>query len=124
MGRLGLVCLILAQILVVRAMAEESEGSELKPFQNKVRKLGVVVRVAAQPVSSSAKSSEGEEDSKVAEAPVIRRLGKQHESEKKHHHSDRSDMAGGGVIIGGLFTAIFAAVFCYIRVTRRRDDVH
>lgn len=101
-------------------MAEESEGSELKPFQNKVGKLGVVVRVAAQPVSSPAESSEGEEDSKVAEAPVIRRLGKQ----KKHHSDHKSEVAGGGVIIGGLVTAIFAVVFCYIRVTRRKDDVH
>ncbi|KAI3502256.1 hypothetical protein L1887_30288 [Cichorium endivia] len=37
---------------------------------------------------------------------------------KKHHHSS---VAGGGVIIGGLFTVAFAAVYCYIRVTRRRD---
>lgn len=51
----------------------------------------------------------------VAEAPaMIRRLG-------KHHSTDKS-VAGGGVIIGGLVTAIFAAVFCYIRVTRRKDN--
>nr|GMD33484.1 Actin cytoskeleton-regulatory complex protein [Ipomoea batatas] len=37
----------------------------------------------------------------------------------EHHHSDKS-VAGGGVIIGGLVTAIFAAVYCYIRVTRKR----
>ncbi|KAH9792952.1 hypothetical protein KPL71_004359 [Citrus sinensis] len=49
-----------------------------------------------------------------ARAPEIRRLGKHHQ-----HHSDKS-VAGGGVIIGGLVTAIFAAVFCYIRVTRKR----
>ena len=79
MGRLGLFCLILAEILVVQAMAEKSEGSELNPFglkaQNKVGALGVVARVADQPVSSIA-------------------------------------------------TAIFAVVFCYIRVTRKRDGVH
>ncbi|KAG6416946.1 hypothetical protein SASPL_124387 [Salvia splendens] len=38
----------------------------------------------------------------------------------KHHSSDKS-VAGGGVIIGGLVTAIFAAVYCYIRVTRRKQ---
>lgn len=122
MGRLCLFCfmVILAEILVVQAMAGKSEGSELNPFgleaQNKVGTLGVVARLADQPVSSVAESPEGnKENSNVAEAPVIRRLGK--------HHSDKS-VAGGGVIIGGLVTAIFAAVFCYIRVTRKRDDVH
>ncbi|KAM3697281.1 hypothetical protein ACB098_06G101200 [Castanea mollissima] len=102
MGRLGLFCfmVILAEILVVQAMAGKSEGSELNPFGLKAQH----------------KSPEGnKENSNVAEAPVIRRLGK--------HHSDKS-VAGGGVIIGGLVTAIFAAVFCYIRVTRKRDDVH
>ena len=118
MGRLGLFCfmVILAEILVVQAMAGKSEGSELSPFgpkaQNKVGTLRVVARLADQPVSSVAESPEG---SNVAEAPEIRRLGK--------HHSDKS-VAGGGVIIGGLVTAIFAAVFCYIRVTRKRGDVH
>ncbi|KAG2712296.1 hypothetical protein I3843_04G110100 [Carya illinoinensis] len=120
MGRLGLVCFIMAVILGVEAMAEKSKGLESNPLgeevQNKVGMLGVVPRVADQPASSAAESSEGEEDSKVAEAPSpARRLGK--------HHSDKS-VAGGGVIIGGLVTVIFAAVFCYIRVTRRRNDVH
>ncbi|KAI3515351.1 hypothetical protein L1887_14227 [Cichorium endivia] len=38
-----------------------------------------------------------------------------------HHHSDKSDVAGGGVIIGGLVTAFFCTLYCYIRVTRRQD---
>lgn len=115
MGRLGLVCFILVEILVVQAMVAISEASEQNPSGIKVGTLGVVSRIADQPVSSAAESSsEGEGDSKLAEAPVmIRRLGK--------HHSDKS-VAGGGVIIGGLVTVVFAAVFCYIRVTRRRDD--
>lgn len=37
---------------------------------------------------------------------------------ENHHHSS---VAGGGVIIGGFVTALFAAVYCYIRVTRKRD---
>ncbi|KAL0328068.1 UNVERIFIED_CONTAM: hypothetical protein Scaly_2239400 [Sesamum calycinum] len=37
----------------------------------------------------------------------------------KHRSLDRS-VAGGGVIVGGLVTATLAAVYCYIRVTRRR----
>ncbi|CAH1414459.1 unnamed protein product [Lactuca virosa] len=40
---------------------------------------------------------------------------------KKHHHSS---VAGGGVIVGGLVTIAFAAVYCYIRVTRKREGEH
>ncbi|KAF6159532.1 hypothetical protein GIB67_032303 [Kingdonia uniflora] len=54
----------------------------------------------------------------VAEAPEIRRLGLHHQ----HHHLDKS-VVGGGVIIGGLATAIFATVFCYIRVTRKSNNI-
>lgn len=50
----------------------------------------------------------------AAESPNIRRLGK--------HHSTNKSVAGGGVIIGGLVTATFAVVYCYIRVTRKKDS--
>ncbi|CAL1393915.1 unnamed protein product [Linum trigynum] len=40
---------------------------------------------------------------------------------QRKKHTDKS-VAGGGVIIGGLLTAVCMAVFCYIRVTRKRDD--
>ncbi|CAI0550387.1 unnamed protein product [Linum tenue] len=40
---------------------------------------------------------------------------------QRKKHIDKS-VAGGGVIIGGLLTAVCMAVFCYIRVTRKRDD--
>lgn len=61
----------------------------------------------------SAPLSDDEERKAIAEAPTeweSRKMGRHHSSE-----------AGGGVIIGGLVTAIFAAVYCYIRVTRRRS---
>ena len=96
MGRLILVCFFLAQILVVQALAG---GSRLDP-------LGAVVRVADKP----SPGGEGE-PLEGDEASSYRRFEK--------HHVNRS-IADGGVIIGGLATAIFAAVFCYIRVTRRR----
>ncbi|KAL4327901.1 hypothetical protein HN51_035173 [Arachis hypogaea] len=62
-----------------------------------------------------AQLSSEEHSKKAAEAPEsnIRKLG-------RHRSSSDKSMAGGGVIIGGLVTAIFAAVFCYIRVTRRK----
>ena len=73
------------------------------------------IKTAEQPVSEDTNLSEkhGEPESNAAEAPEIRKLG-------KHHSTDKS-VAGGGVIIAGLVTAIFGAVVCYIRVTRRKD---
>lgn len=61
------------------------------------------------------KEEEHQQAQAVAEAPEIRRLG-------KHHF--HSSMAGGGVLIGGLATTIFAVIFCYIRVTRKPNDVN
>ncbi|GJT43282.1 hypothetical protein Tco_0951997 [Tanacetum coccineum] len=40
-----------------------------------------------------------------------------HKAENHHH----SSVAGGGVIIGGLATAFFATLYCYIKVTRKKD---
>ncbi|KAK8310945.1 hypothetical protein V6Z12_D02G218700, partial [Gossypium hirsutum] len=73
-----------------------------------------IPREADVPVPSPAESSR---ETREAEAPGIRRLGK-HDSS-----SDDGSMAAGGVIIGGLVTVFFAAVFAYIRVTRKKDDV-
>ncbi|KAL4359734.1 hypothetical protein HN51_019468 [Arachis hypogaea] len=84
---------ITTQMLVLQeAMAQQTSEAPLKPPLKDERKA------------------------EAAEAPTdnIRRLG-------KHHSTTDKSVAGGGVILGGLVTATFAAVFCYIRVTRRRD---
>ncbi|KAL6991084.1 hypothetical protein U1Q18_009204 [Sarracenia purpurea var. burkii] len=104
-------------------MAVRSSGPLLFP-PKVVIKIGddpsyatVVDRTISNPSSSGGAmelSSKGEDKSSVAQAPEIRRL-------EKCHSSDKS-VAGGGVIVGGLTTAIFVAVYCHIRVTRRRDD--
>ncbi|KAF7150224.1 hypothetical protein RHSIM_Rhsim02G0116500 [Rhododendron simsii] len=39
----------------------------------------------------------------------------------RRHSSDKS-AAGGDVILGGFATALVAAIFCYIRVTRRNQQ--
>ncbi|XAR55432.1 hypothetical protein NMG60_11035499 [Bertholletia excelsa] len=121
MARPGLACLVLAQILLVQAMTVRSGGSELKPFVtvrtgDETSGTGSVhsTHSIADPPSSG--DSESSSEGSAAEAPEIRRLG-------RHNGSDKS-VAGGGVIIGGLVTAIFAAIFCYIRVTRRRECEH
>ncbi|KAL1555564.1 hypothetical protein AAHA92_11282 [Salvia divinorum] len=58
----------------------------------------------------------------AAEPPSEAEAPAEWESRKigKHHHSSDGSVAGGGVIIGGLVTVTFAAVYCYIRVTRRK----
>ncbi|KAJ1379748.1 hypothetical protein SESBI_46627 [Sesbania bispinosa] len=130
MSKLGLVVLLLAQILILQVMAHESEAqapvplsvSGLNPLEHKTQ-TGVQLhdqktdKIADhhQVSGTTESSSEEEREFKAAEAPhPNRRLG-------KHHSTDKS-VAGGGVIIGGLVTATFAAIFCYIRVTRKRDS--
>lgn len=115
MVRLNLViCFILIGILIVQATVEETEHSpsSINEHNHKlaVNQPSVFKNIAEEPSGNEAKDEEKEREE--AEAPVPRKLGK--------HHSDKS-VVGGGVIIGGLVTAVFAAVFCYIRVTRRRD---
>ncbi|CAI8616060.1 unnamed protein product [Vicia faba] len=126
MSKLGFVVLLLTNILLLQAMAHESEAEAPFPeininhsehkTQNEVQLHDhdiVEDHKVSGATSDSASDDNGESYSKVAEAPNIRRMG-------KHHSTDKS-VAGGGVIIGGLVTAIFAAVFSYIRVTRKRD---
>ncbi|XP_016171380.1 uncharacterized protein LOC107613761 isoform X2 [Arachis ipaensis] len=87
-----LVAITTQMLLLQEAMAQQTSEAPLKPPLKDERKA------------------------EAAEAPIdnIRRLG-------KHHSTTDKSVAGGGVILGGLVTATFAAVFCYIRVTRRRD---
>ncbi|KAF8409441.1 hypothetical protein HHK36_005517 [Tetracentron sinense] len=101
------------KVLMVQAMADgpdqglDRNGQEVGTGHESHLVVGM-----ADPTTISAASPEDEQKPETAEAPDIRRMGK--------HHSSGKSVAGGGVIIGGLFTTIFAAVFCYIRVTRRR----
>ncbi|KAK7342162.1 hypothetical protein VNO80_25105 [Phaseolus coccineus] len=119
MNKLGVVVLLLAQILAFHVTAHESHQGQaplpvLNPFEHKTQtQVQLHDQKTDNKVAVSGATEEKSDESKSAEAPQIRRLG-------KHHSTDKS-VAGGGVIIGGLVTAIFAAVFCYIRVTRRRD---
>ncbi|XAR66347.1 hypothetical protein NMG60_11012540 [Bertholletia excelsa] len=39
----------------------------------------------------------------------------------QHHRSEKS-AAGGDVILGGFALALVAAIFCYIRITRRTNQ--
>lgn len=96
--RILLLLMILGAILAVQVMGDDDDSLGNNPHG----------------VGSDLPALSPSDEDKPAEAPEIRKLG------KHDHHSDKS-VAGGGVIIGGLVTAIFAAVFCYIRVTRKRN---
>ncbi|GMH05368.1 hypothetical protein Nepgr_007208 [Nepenthes gracilis] len=71
---------------------------------------GLAPAPAPAPVPAPA-PARGWADSGGAESEQIRRLGR--------HQGDRST-AGGDVILGAFATAMFASVFCYIRITRNR----
>ncbi|KAK9133643.1 hypothetical protein Scep_013171 [Stephania cephalantha] len=122
MGRSVFVLVVLMGLVVVMGSSSSSSASSVEGHSgseeaNNYR--GEANAVAEAPVNWRSGEEESEESmsSDAAAAPEIRRLG-QHQHQ--HHHSDKS-IAGGEVIIGGLATAIFAAVFCYIRVTRKQN---
>lgn len=104
---------------MVQSMAARSE---LK-VQESVHLSAKTERSIADPpavdntAADHSKEEGGSIEETAAEAPdeaVARKLA-------KHHSTDKS-VAGGGVIIGGLVAAIFAAVYCYIRVTRKKSS--
>ncbi|KAK8698653.1 hypothetical protein V6N13_114764 [Hibiscus sabdariffa] len=112
LGKLVLVSLVL---VVVHAMADHESGVEPKPSE--VYKAHNKDGQAGYPEPAETPSPA---ESREAEAPEMRPLGRHHH----HHHSSDMSVAGGGVIVGGIFfSAIFASVFAYIRVTRERVDV-
>ncbi|KAL8196613.1 hypothetical protein R6Q57_024908 [Mikania cordata] len=95
-----LFCFFLAGILIFRPTAG-------RPIHRTIR------TEVESPSSAPAESPLGSEPDESDEQTV---------HAEKHHHSP--GVAGGGVIIGGLATVTFAAVYCYIRVTRKRGDQH
>ncbi|KAL3647169.1 hypothetical protein CASFOL_008137 [Castilleja foliolosa] len=109
-----------ALLLLLHARADRSGAdSEPGPLRVIIRARALLQHpepqknIAEPPVTVDRDDVDGEARENEAEAPT--EIG-----EMERHHSADKSVAGGGVIIGGLVTAIFAAVYCYIRVTRRR----
>jgi len=112
MNKVDLIFLVVTKIMVLHVMASESEAPMpgLSPLEVKIRReVQLSDQKSNKIVDQPSRGSSSQEEE--AEAPDIRRLG-------KHQSTDKS-VAGGGVILGGLVTVTFAAVFCYIRVTRK-----
>ncbi|KAK4368474.1 hypothetical protein RND71_012266 [Anisodus tanguticus] len=80
-----------------------------------------MVHRALLSITSESSIADPPGDNEVEKGPSI---GEAPESIKREHHHSFKSVTGGGVIIGGLVTAIFATVYLYIRVTRKRDGDH
>uniref|UniRef100_A0A7N0RJR4 Transmembrane protein n=1 Tax=Kalanchoe fedtschenkoi TaxID=63787 RepID=A0A7N0RJR4_KALFE len=122
MARSVVIVLILAHLFLPMIILAQASGTVGSGPQLPAPERKAEVETAAEQPSSSADqphlSTEGEDDDGLeAEAPASsRRLG-------KHKGGTDASVAGGGVILGGLATAILAAVVSYIRVTRRKTNV-
>ncbi|KAI7999256.1 hypothetical protein LOK49_LG09G01736 [Camellia lanceoleosa] len=127
MARFLLICIVLAQLSVFMeglnlVVPMAMNGPDRMPV------LGLKNARVPSPAPSSGGGSLGTSDVRNVTVPSPapssggESLGTGDVSGNRrvmgHHSSDKSE-AGGEVIIGGFATALVAAIFCYIRVTRR-----
>ncbi|OAY63635.1 hypothetical protein ACMD2_12445, partial [Ananas comosus] len=112
MARVILFCVLAADIVTTLATARSF------PTVDRTTAIQIDRPMVADPPSSSSSSyavtSSASFESRPAEGPAS------FHPHVKHRPFDRS-LAGGKIILGGLAAAIFAAVFCYIRITRRKS---
>ncbi|OIT31339.1 PREDICTED: uncharacterized protein LOC109208818 [Nicotiana attenuata] len=116
MAKFLVLFLILTETFVYLAMAENATNFASSPASSpssSIRKLG--------------KHHQEEEEkgnlSKGVGSPhqqEINEVDQAHEIKIKHHHLVDKSIFGGGIILGGLATTFFVAIFCYIRATRRK----
>uniref|UniRef100_A0A0E0Q9M6 Uncharacterized protein n=1 Tax=Oryza rufipogon TaxID=4529 RepID=A0A0E0Q9M6_ORYRU len=115
MPRLLLFCLVSSQLAMTAVMGRQF------PLFYGGGGGGAPASIADAPTSSSSSDVGGGGhllhvysllESSFAESPMS--------SHHRNHSPFDRKFAGGKVILGGLAAAIFAAVFCYIRITRRK----
>ncbi|XP_055801902.1 uncharacterized protein LOC129871063 [Solanum dulcamara] len=125
MGRFMFSCSIFITVLILEATAEKK--SEISPsFPRKLTIKRVAESRIANPSFFKGRIAElfVEGENEIGEGPSGAEAPESNNILKlRHHHSTDKSVAGGGVIIGGLVTAIFAAVYCYIRVTRKKENM-
>lgn len=111
MPRLFLFCLVSSQLAATAVMAR-------RPFAT-VLLGGVAVSSVAADASRSApavvalRAHSLLQEPRFAGSPLSSHHG-------EHRPSDRT-FAGGKIIVAGLAAAIVAAIFCYIRITRKKN---
>jgi hypothetical protein len=109
MPRLFLFCLVSSQLAATAVTA--------RPFATVLLHGGAMSRVAADaPYSAPAVALHAHsllEESRFAGSPLSSHRG-------GHRPFDRA-FAGGKIIVAGLAAAIVVAVFCYIRITRKKS---
>ncbi|KAK6774257.1 hypothetical protein RDI58_029496 [Solanum bulbocastanum] len=125
-SRFMFFCSVFISLLIFQAMAEKSETSP--PFPRKLTIRRVTESSIANPPLTKGRIAElfEEGENEIVEGPSgAEALAPEDTNILKirHHHSADKSVAGGEVIIGGLVTAIFAAVYCYIRITRKKENM-
>ncbi|KAH7858239.1 hypothetical protein Vadar_021630 [Vaccinium darrowii] len=114
MARFLLLCIILAELSMLISKTKGSENLDLMapmavngPYHKPM--FGLKDGLVPSPAPSWGGHNSGNGGTLAGNRRVTR-----------HHSSDKS-AAGGDVILGGFATALIAAIFCYIRVTRRNQ---
>ena len=107
MARLLLFLLVVADIFATVAIA--------RPFP-------VVVRAGAVELIGSTMAKPPSSSLSINGSEVGLTGAPENSRNRKHHKAFDKSIAGGEIILVGLATAILAAVFCYIRVTRQRVE--
>ncbi|KVI04193.1 uncharacterized protein LOC112526067 [Cynara cardunculus var. scolymus] len=105
-------CFLFAGILFFRPTTARFLHFSLSDVKSYVSDppLSAAVDLSALPPAPSPREEENDESGGVQKVHT-----------ENHRHSSDKSVAGGGVIIGGLATAVLATLYCYIRVTRRKD---
>ncbi|XP_062188146.1 uncharacterized protein LOC133891448 [Phragmites australis] len=108
MPRLFLFCLVSSQLAVTTVMA--------RPFPVFFFDGGSAMNsVAEAPYAPAVRHAHSLLESRFAGSPLSSHHG--------HHSPFDKTFAGGKIIVGGLAAAVIVAVFCYIRMTRRKNVV-
>ncbi|CAN4083888.1 unnamed protein product [Withania somnifera] len=95
--RFLLICLVLVHVILLMQNANTLRESDFLTI-----------------VPSPEPSEKGMERGRGDQAPAVTHI--------RTHHSFNKSMAGGDLILGGFTTALIASIFCYIRVTRNRNE--
>ncbi|KAF8669199.1 hypothetical protein HU200_051529 [Digitaria exilis] len=107
MPRFILLCLVSSQLAMTAVMA--------RPFAVFLDGGGAARSVADAPSAPTVLHAHSLLESRFAASPLSSHHG--------HHGPFDRTFAGGKIIVAGLAAAIIVAIFCYIRITRKKHVV-